>query len=146
MKFTAEIIAGFLGGEIVGDPQATVSTLAKIEEGAPGALSFLANPKYEHYIYQTRSSIVIVNKTFEPTAAVPATMIKVDDAYSCFAKLLELYAASKPQKQGISEKAAIAPLPHLEMMPMSESSPLSVRMSRLAKMSKYIHRCASEIT
>ena len=67
MKFTAEIIAGFLGGEIVGDPQATVSTLAKIEEGAPGALSFLANPKYEHYIYQTRSSIVIVNKTFEPT-------------------------------------------------------------------------------
>ena len=62
MKFTAEIIAGFLGGEIVGDPQATVSTLAKIEEGAPGALSFLANPKYEHYIYQTRSSIVIVNK------------------------------------------------------------------------------------
>ena len=107
MEFSAEMIAGFLGGEIVGDPKAAVSTLAKIEEGAPGALSFLANPKYEHYIYNSRSSIVIVNKSFEPTAPVPATMIKVDDAYSCFAKLLELYAANRPQKKGISERAAI---------------------------------------
>ena len=90
MEFSAEMIAGFLGGEIVGDPKAAVWTLAKIEEGAPGALSFLANPKYEHYIYNSRSSIVIVNKSFEPTAPVPATMIKVDDAYSCFANLLEL--------------------------------------------------------
>lgn len=64
-------------------------------------------PNHEHYIYNSRSSIVIVNKSFEPTAPVPATMIKVDDAYSCFAKLLELYAANRPQKKGISERAAI---------------------------------------
>ncbi len=108
MEFTAEMIAGFLGGEIAGDPQAKVSTIAKIEEGAPGALSFLSNPKYEHYIYDSDSSIVIVNKTFEPKQAVKATMIKVDDAYACFAKLLELYEASKPQKKGVSDKASIS--------------------------------------
>lgn len=101
------MIAGFLGGEIVGNPQASVSTFAKIEEGKPGALSFLANPKYEHYIYQTRSSIVMVAKTFEPTAPVGATLIKVDDPYASFAKLLELYAAHKPQPAGISSLAAI---------------------------------------
>ena len=109
MEFTAELIAGFLGGEIVGDPKATVSTLAKIEEGKPGALSFLSNPKYEHYIYETKATIVIVNKSFEPAAPVAATMVKVEDAYSCFAKLLELYIANKPKKEGISTLAAIHP-------------------------------------
>lgn len=99
------MIAGFLGGEIVGDPNATVTMLAKIEEGAPGALSFLSNPKYEHYVYDSDSSIIIVNKDFTPTQAVKATMIKVDDAYSCFAKLLELYVANKPQKKGIAKSA-----------------------------------------
>lgn len=108
MEFTAEMIAGFLGGEIVGDPQAKVSTIAKIEEGAPGALSFLSNPKYEHFIYDSDSSIIIVNKSFEPKQDVKATMVKVDDAYACFAKLLELYESSKPQKKGISEKASIS--------------------------------------
>lgn len=108
MEFTAEMIAGFLSGELVGDPSARVSNLAKIEEGTEGTLAFLANPKYEHYIYTTGASIVIVNKSFEPTAPVPATMIKVEDAYSCFAKLLEMYAASRPQKLGVSDKAAIA--------------------------------------
>ncbi len=107
MEFSAEMIAGFLGGEIVGDPKAAVSTFAKIEEGRPGALSFLANPKYEHYIYQTRSSIVIVAKDFEPAAKVKATLIKVEDPYACFAKLLELYAANKPQKTGVSPLASI---------------------------------------
>lgn len=107
MEFTAELIAGFLQGDIVGDPKATVSELSKIEEGHPGSLAFLSNPKYEHYIYQTKATIVIVNRSFEPTAPVSATMIKVDDAYSCFAKLLELYIANKPQKQGISKLAAI---------------------------------------
>ncbi len=107
MQFTAEMIAGFLGGEIVGDPKATVNTLAKIEEGAPGALSFLSNPKYEHYIYDTKSSIVIVNKSFQPTAPVPATMVKVEDAYGSFAKLLVLYEQSKPKKTGISPQSAI---------------------------------------
>mgnify|MGYP000910565957 CR=1 FL=1 len=99
MEFTAELIAGYLGGEIAGDPKAVVTKLAKIEEGEAGALAFLANPKYEHYIYDTKATIVIVNRSFEPTAPVAATMIRVDDAYSCFAKLLELYVANKPRKK-----------------------------------------------
>lgn len=109
MEFSAEMIAAYLGGEIVGNAQATVSTFAKIEEGHPGALSFLANPKYEHYIYETQSSIVIVGKDFKPQHDVKATMIKVEDAYGSFAKLLELYAAHKPRRTGISEKADISP-------------------------------------
>ena len=109
MEFTAELIAGFLGGEIVGDPKAVVTSLAKIEEGKPGTLAFLSNPKYEHYIYDTQASIVIVNKSFEPAAPVAATMVKVEDAYSCFAKLLELYVANKPQKTGISPLASVDP-------------------------------------
>ena len=109
MEFTAELIAGFLNGEIVGNPKVVVTTLAKIEEGHTGALAFLSNPKYEHYIYTTQASIVIVNKSFEPTHPVAATMIRVEDAYSCFAKLLELYIANKPQKQGQSPLASIDP-------------------------------------
>ena len=107
MEFTAELIAGYLGGEVAGDPKATVSTFAKIEEAKPGALAFLANPKYEHHLYTTQATVVIVNKSFTPSAPVAATMIRVEDAYSCFAKLLELYAANKPQKKGISPLAAI---------------------------------------
>ena len=109
MEFTAEMIASYLGGTVVGDPQTTVSTFAKIEEGHAGALSFLANPKYEHYIYDTQSSIVIVNTSFEPQHPVKATLIKVEDAYGSFAKLLELYAAHKPRKTGISQRAEISP-------------------------------------
>ncbi len=108
MEFSAEMIAGFLDGKVEGDKDAKVSSFAKIEEGHAGALSFLANPKYEHYIYGTESSIVIVGDTFEPKEPVKATLIKVPDAYGAFAKLLELYAANKPQKSGISPKADIA--------------------------------------
>lgn len=108
MQFTAETIAGFISGEIVGDAQATVWTISKIEEGREGSLSFLSNPKYESYIYSTDASIVIVNRSFTPSAPVKATLIKVDDAYGCFAKLLELYNSAKPQKTGISERAAIS--------------------------------------
>lgn len=107
MEFSAEMIAAQLSGEVVGDKQVKVHTLAKIEEGHPGALSFLANPKYEHYLYTTRSSIVIVNRSFTPAQPVAATMIRVEDAYGCFAKLLELYVAGKPRKTGISPQAAI---------------------------------------
>jgi UDP-3-O-[3-hydroxymyristoyl] glucosamine N-acyltransferase len=94
MEFTAEQIAGILKGEILGDLAAKVSGLSKIEEGVPGSLSFLANPKYEEYIYQTQSTICIVNKTFEPNKDLPSTLtlIKVDDAHACFAKLLEVYS------------------------------------------------------
>jgi UDP-3-O-[3-hydroxymyristoyl] glucosamine N-acyltransferase len=93
MEFTAEQIAEILQGEIVGDKTITVKGLAKIEEGQPQALSFLSNPKYEEYIYSTQSSICIVNNTFEPVKALPSTLtlIKVQDAYACFAKLLEVY-------------------------------------------------------
>ncbi|MCH2225122.1 MAG: UDP-3-O-(3-hydroxymyristoyl)glucosamine N-acyltransferase, partial [Crocinitomicaceae bacterium] len=93
MKFSAEQIAGIIGGTVDGDGSVEVSSLAKIEEGVPGALSFLANPKYEEHIYKTASSICIVNNTFEPSSSLPSelTLIKVDDAYACFAQLLEFY-------------------------------------------------------
>ncbi|HHU34525.1 MAG TPA: UDP-3-O-(3-hydroxymyristoyl)glucosamine N-acyltransferase [Bacteroidetes bacterium] len=109
MEFTAAVIAGFLQGEIVGNPETKVNTIAKIEEGHPGALSFLANPKYEHHIYETGSSIVLVNKSFVPTSAVKATMIRVDDAYKAFASLLLLVEQSKPKKKGIHPTAIIEP-------------------------------------
>lgn len=109
MEFTAEMIAGVIAGDVVGDKDAKVHTFAKIEEGHAGALSFLANPKYEHYIYETLSSVVIVNRSFEPSRPVAATLIRVDDAYGCFAKLLEFYVANKPRKSGISPRASIDP-------------------------------------
>lgn len=115
MEFSAEQIAGILHGEVVGDPNALVTGLAKIEEGQPGTLSFLSNPKYEEYIYTTNSSICIVNKTFDPNKPLPETLtlVKVEDAYSCFAKLLEVYSqmSKKPPKietpSFISENAQI---------------------------------------
>lgn len=109
MEFNASTIAGFLKGEIVGDPEVKVSTIAKIEEGHPGALSFLANPKYEHYIYSTLSSIVLVNKNFVPSDKVEATMIKVDNAYESFASLLQMVDAARPRKKGIHPSAVIEP-------------------------------------
>lgn len=109
MEFTASTIAGFLKGEIVGDPETVVSTIAKIEEGHAGALSFLANPKYEHYIYTTKSSIVLVNKSFVPTSKIEATLIKVENAYEAFASLLRLVDQSRPRKKGIHTTAVIEP-------------------------------------
>ncbi|ANW95554.1 UDP-3-O-(3-hydroxymyristoyl)glucosamine N-acyltransferase [Wenyingzhuangia fucanilytica] len=101
MEFKATQIAEILGGDIVGDPSATVSTLAKIEEGEKGSMTFLSNPKYTSYIYTTKASIVIVNKTFEPTSEISATLIKVDDAYQAFTQILEFYNEYKNQKSGI---------------------------------------------
>lgn len=108
MEFTAEIIAEFLEGEIVGDPSVKVNTICKIEEGEAGALAFLSNPKYESHLYHTEASIVIVNKDFTPQKEVPATLIKVENAYGAFAKILELYQSMKPQKEGVSSQAFIA--------------------------------------
>lgn len=108
MKFTAKQIASFIGGEVIGDENAEVFTFAKIEEGVPGALSFLANPKYKEYIYTTLSSVVLVNRDFEPDKEIEATLIKVDNAYESLAKLMTMYEASKPKKQGISPLASIA--------------------------------------
>jgi UDP-3-O-[3-hydroxymyristoyl] glucosamine N-acyltransferase len=107
MEFTAATIAGFLNGNIIGNPETKVNMIAKIEEGQTGALSFLANPKYEHYLYDTKSSIVLVNKSFVPSAPVSATMIKVENAYEAFASLLRLVDQSRPRKKGIHPTAII---------------------------------------
>lgn len=109
MEFSAKQIAEYIHGEIIGDENVTVHTFAKIEEGVPGAISFLSNPKYTHYIYSTQSSIVLVNKDFEPEQPVNATLIKVDNAYESLAQLLTLYEQSKPKKTGIDPLASIAP-------------------------------------
>lgn len=109
MEFSAKQIAAYLKGEVVGDENATVHTFAKIEEGVPGAISFLSNPKYTSYIYETKSSIVLVNKTFQPDKEVATTLIKVDNAYESLAQLLTLYEASKPKKFGVDSLAFVSP-------------------------------------
>ena len=109
MEFSAKQIASFIQGEVVGDENITVHTFAKIEEGIPGAISFLANPKYTPYIYDTRASIVLVNKDFVPERDIKATLIKVDNAYESLARLMTLYEQSKPKHTGIDERAAVAP-------------------------------------
>lgn len=109
MEFSAKQIAEFIQGEIIGNESATVHTFAKIEEGIPGAISFLSNPKYTAYIYDTQSSIVLVNKDFAPEQEIKTTLIKVDNAYESLAKLMNLYEMSKPKKIGIDSLAFIAP-------------------------------------
>ena len=108
MEFSAKQIAEFIQGEIVGNENATVHTFAKIEEGIPGAISFLSNPKYTPYIYTTQSSIVLVNKDFVPEQEIKATLIKVENAYDSLAKLLTLYEQRKPKKTGIDSLAYVA--------------------------------------
>lgn len=103
MKFTAQQIAGILEGDVVGNPEAEVSKLSKIEEGTEGSLTFLANPKYTSHIYSTKATVAIVNKSFEPENAIDTTLIKVDDAYKAFSKLLEYYNQIKNNKVGIEE-------------------------------------------
>lgn len=107
MEFTAATIAGFLKGEINGNPDTKVNNIAKIEEGFEGALSFLANPKYEQYIYSTDSSVVLVNRNFVPSQSIKATLIRVDNAYEAFASLLRLVDQSRPRKKGIHPTAII---------------------------------------
>jgi UDP-3-O-[3-hydroxymyristoyl] glucosamine N-acyltransferase len=107
MEFTAATIAGFLKGDIEGNPDIKVNTIAKIEEGQLGALSFLANPKYEHYIYDTKSSIVLVNRSFAASAKISATLIRVENAYEAFASLLRLVDQARPRKKGIHPSAVI---------------------------------------
>lgn len=109
MEFSAKQIAQFVQGVIEGDEDATVNTFAKIEDGKPGAISFLSNPKYTHYIYDTESSIVLVDKSVELEKPTKATLIKVDNAYECVAKLLQLYESMKPKKTGIDSLAFISP-------------------------------------
>jgi UDP-3-O-[3-hydroxymyristoyl] glucosamine N-acyltransferase len=108
MKFTAEQISGILEGEVVGNPNAEVSKLSKIEEGAEGSLTFLSNKKYNNYIYTTKATITIVNKTFVPEGEITTTLIKVDDAYLAFSKLLEFYNQEKSNKVGIEQPSVIS--------------------------------------
>ena len=109
MEFTAEQIANVIGGRVEGNKDAKVHTFAKIEEGTEGAISFLSNPKYTHYLYNTKSSIVIVNEDVELEKDVDATLIRVPNAYESIAKLLQIYEASKPKKTGVASQAYIAP-------------------------------------
>lgn len=95
MEFKAKEIAEILGGTVDGNPEATVTTFARIESGKPGAICFFANPKYEHYVYECKADIIIVNKSFEPKQAVRATMVRVDDAYAAVASLLDYVTARK---------------------------------------------------
>lgn len=107
MEFSAKQIAQMLEGRVEGNENAVVGKLCKIEEGEKGGLSFLANPKYNHYLYSTKASIVIINEDFEPEEEIKTTVIRVKDAYSCFAKLLEIYNQYRLNKNGISSLAFI---------------------------------------
>lgn len=107
MQFTAEQIATFLNGNIEGDPQVTVSQLSKIEEGSTGSLSFLANPKYEHFLYTTKSSVVIVNESLQLQKPVETTLIRVSDAYSSFSELLKMVDAIRKDRSGREEPSFV---------------------------------------
>jgi len=108
LSFTARQIAEILNGTIEGDAGATVSSFSKIEEGKQGTISFLANPKYKHYIYSTRASIVLVNDDFEAEEPVQATLIRVPNAYAALAMLLDMVEKMKPRKKGIEPMTYIA--------------------------------------
>ena len=109
MEFTAKQIADFIGGRVEGDENAAVHTFAKIEEGQPGAISFLSNPKYTHFLYDTKSTIVLVNDDLELEQSISATLIRVKNAYEAVAKLLQLYASMQPKKTGIDSLAFVSP-------------------------------------
>lgn len=103
MEFSALEIATFLNGEIIGDPNIKINNVSKIEDGKPGTLSFLANLKYESFLYETNASVVLINADFVPSSEVKATLIKVKDAYAALSSLLDLYVKSVPEKRGIEQ-------------------------------------------
>ena len=109
MEFTAKQIAEYVQGRVEGNENATINTFAKIEDGKEGAISFLSNPKYIHYIYETKSSIVLINEDVELEKPVQTTLIRVKNAYECVARLLQLYESMKPKKTGVDPLAFVAP-------------------------------------
>jgi len=109
MKFTARIIADFTKGEIIGNPDEVVTGISKIEEGKKGTLAFLANPKYEKYLYNTEASVVLINKDFLVNDNLNCTIIKVNNAYDAFTSLLELYSKLIPEKKGIEQPCFVDP-------------------------------------
>ena len=108
MEFTAQAIATFLNGDVEGDPHVIVNNVSKIEEGKPGTLSFLANPKYTKYIYTTGASVVLVNRDFKPEKKVRATLIRVDDAYQAIAALLEMADQARHTRTGVHALAFVS--------------------------------------
>ena len=108
MEFTAKQIADMIGGRVEGNENAAINAFAKIEEGKPGAISFLSNPKYTHFIYDTQSSVVLINEDVELEKPVAATLIRVKDAYESVAKLMQLYESMKPRKTGIEPQAYVS--------------------------------------
>jgi len=108
MEFTAKQIADLIGGRVEGNENATVNTFAKIEEGKKGAISFLSNPKYKHFLYETESSVVLVNEDLQLEQAVKPTLIRVKNAYESVAQLLQVYESMKPRKTGIDSLASVA--------------------------------------
>lgn len=108
MDFTARQIADVLNGKVEGDPEVIVSRLAKIEEGLPGTMTFLANPLYTPHIYTTKASIIVVNEDFVPAQPIAGTLIRVENAYTSFAKLLEVFQNLQSEKKGISPHAFIS--------------------------------------
>lgn len=109
MVFSAKQIADYLKGEIVGNPNVTVSNFSKIEEGKTGTISFLANPKYTPYIYTTEADIVLVNNDFVPEKPIKATLVKVPNAYAALASLLEMVNSATPRKSGLEEMSFVSP-------------------------------------
>jgi len=107
MKFSAQQIADFLGGKIEGDKKVKVSEFAKIEEAKAGSITFLANPKYTHYVYETKASIILVNDNISFEKDLTSTLIRVPNAYESLAKLMQFYEQGKPKKKGKSKKASI---------------------------------------
>lgn len=107
MEFTVRQIADYLHGSVEGNPDLKLSDISKIEEGCPGTLTFLSNPKYTHFIYRTKASACLVNKDFVAEQPLAVTLIRVDNAYECLARLLSLADSIKPQKEGIDSRAVI---------------------------------------
>lgn len=108
MEFSAQQIAELLGGTVEGNPSAAVSTFAKIEEGQPGAISFLANPKYAHYLYDTESSIVLIGRDFVLERPVKATLVRVANAYESIARLLTIYESMTQKRSGVHPLAFVS--------------------------------------
>lgn len=108
MKFTAQVIASMIGGTVEGNPDIEVNKISKIEQGEHGSISFLGNPKYTHFIYETKASIVIVSNDFVPEKELDLTIIRVNNPYEAFAGMLEVYNQIIQDKKGVSLKACIA--------------------------------------
>jgi UDP-3-O-[3-hydroxymyristoyl] glucosamine N-acyltransferase len=108
MEFSASEIASLLKGEVEGDCNIKVNNVSKIDQGEPGTLAFLANLAYEKFIYETKASVVLVNRDFKPERELQCTLIRVDDAYAAIATLLNYYEQSKPAKTGVEQPSFVS--------------------------------------